>query len=332
MTRGMRRSTRSLHAQKRRNPCQPSDINFFVKLGVVFPAAQRHTDGCRTTPTDERSEDTVGGTQPPWWRLEFKEFFGVAVLQHAPAGWTLPGRGFVAPGRRSWLCPPHDTERTYRPDRAGIANSLTPRGRRLWPCACPSLRLAAVLPLTGTSCERRERTHHSLIARGLLSGRVTFAEPPRSCLSVGGVMSPLLSCRDGRAYRGWPRRNPSESGCNPDADTPAQRRLKVRTLWSGSEKTFPPLASSGSSGTFSQTLAQRVRAGRRADIGRRDGRGSRACGVVFAKNRTRRFLASHWRNRENSSGVVFSVLRLRPLKHRPRIVAVRSDKTRRVEM
>lgn len=51
-------------------------------------------------------------------------------------------------------------------------------------------------------------------------------------------MSPLLSCRDGRAHRGWPRRNLPESGRDPVAVTLAQRRLKVRTLGVGSEKNF----------------------------------------------------------------------------------------------
>ena len=35
---------------------------------------------------------------------------------------------------------------------------------------------------------------------------------------------------------------------------------------------------------------------------------------------------------EKTSGVVFSVLRLRPLKHRPRIAVVRSNKKRRFDM
>lgn len=109
-------------------------------------------------------------------------------------------------------------------------------------------------------------------------------------------MSHLLSRRDGRAHRGRPCRNPPESGRDPVAVTLAQRRLKVRTLGAGSEKTFPPLALTQSSGTFSQIPARRVRAGRRADIGRREGRGSRACGVAFAKNRTRQILASYWEN------------------------------------
>jgi len=208
----------------------------------------------------------VGGMQPPLWRVEFKEFFGVAAMQHASARWTLPGGGFVAPGRRSRLCPPHDTERTYRPDRAGIANSLTPRGRRLWPRACPSLSLTAMLPLTGTSCERREKTHHSLISRGLLPDLVTSAGPPRSCLSVGGVMSPLLSCRGSRAHRGQSRRNHPESGCDPSADSPAQERVVAQTLGSGLEKSFPPVASSRPSGTFSQKPVRRVRDRKRADI------------------------------------------------------------------
>lgn len=96
-------------------------------------------------------------------------------------------------------------------------------------------------------------------------------------------MSPFLFCWHGRTHCCLRQCGQPESGRRRYAENPAKRLLNIRIPLFWSEKTFPPLASSGSSGTFSQSLARRVRARKRADIGRREVRGSRACERVYGR-------------------------------------------------
>lgn len=97
-------------------------------------------------------------------------------------------------------------------------------------------------------------------------------------------MSPFLFCRHGRTHCCLRQCGQPESGRRRYADNSAKRLLNIRIPVFWSEKTFPPCASPGANALFSQILAWRVRAGKRADIGGCDGRGSRDCGCVYAKN------------------------------------------------